>query len=252
MMTNVFNEESFTDIMSHGLSNYTEWDDIGDIPDLVEEYSPNSMDSKRKRNIKLEEAGENSLEIPISMAIEYDGCVVSNSIDIEPNYVPSPLITKIAMTPFPDDKILDFKHVIYNELVANHNNESSLVQPCHVIDNVVLRHGFRFNEKEDPEEKLPELYCGHIKKARLDLEVKTAVFVKDLYKYYLRSCLELLSKYFEKVDKFTYLYDENWPLFEANGSLDEAQRRIRNMKTRARRATPTARRKVAVRRSLQA
>jgi len=49
----------------------------------------------------------------------------------------------------------------------------------------------------------------------------------------LRASVELLSKYFEKRDKYTYLY-EDVPLFLPNGTLEQAEERIRNMKTRAR------------------
>jgi len=139
------------------------------------------------------------------------------------------------MQPFPLEKVNDFKHVIYNLLVENHNNphKSNFVQPCTIEENGVVRTGFCFNEAENPEKKLPELYAQHIRKARLDQEDISSVFVHDLYKFYLRASVELLSKYFEKRDKYTYLY-EDVPLFMANGTLEQAEERIRNMKTRAR------------------
>lgn len=139
------------------------------------------------------------------------------------------------MQAFPIEKVNDFKHVIYNLLVENHNNphKSNFVQPCTLEENGVVRHGFCFNEAENPEKKLPELYAQHIRKARLDQEDISSVFVHDLYKFYLRASVELLSKYFEKRDKYTYLY-EDVPLFLPNGTLEQAEERIRNMKTRAR------------------
>ena len=105
--------------------------------------------------------------------------------------------------------------------------------PCTLEENGVIRHGFCFNEAENPEKKLPELYAQHIRKARLDQEDISSVFVHDLYKFYLRASVELLSKYFEKRDKYTYLYEDT-PLFVPNDTLDHAEERIRNMKTRAR------------------
>jgi len=140
------------------------------------------------------------------------------------------------MDAFPIEKTVDFKHVIYNLLVENNNNpnKSNFVQPCIAMEeNGFIRDGFCFNEAENPEKKLPELYALHIRKARLEEEDINSVFVHDLYKFYLRASVELLSKYFEKRDKYTYLY-EDVPLFLQNGTLEEAEERIRNMKTRAR------------------
>jgi len=139
------------------------------------------------------------------------------------------------MALFPPEKVNDFKHVIYNLLVENFNNpqKHSFVQPCNIEENGVVRTGFCFNENENPEKKLPELYAQHIRKARLEQEDISSVFVHDLYKFYLRASVELLSKYFEKRDKYTYLYEDT-PLFVPGGNLDQAEERIRNMKTRAR------------------
>ncbi len=69
--------------------------------------------------------------------------------------------------------------------------------------------------------------------ASLEKEDQESIFIQDLYKFYLRASVELLSKYFEKRDKYTYLY-EDIALFIAGNSLEEAEERIRNMKTRAR------------------
>lgn len=133
------------------------------------------------------------------------------------------------------EKVTDFKHVIYNLLVDNHNNPEkfSFVQPCAIKEKGDTKIGFCFNEKENPDKKLPELYALHIRKARLDMEDASSVFIQDLYKYYLRACVELLSKYFEKIDKYTYLY-EDLQLFIPNGSLEEAEQRMKAMKTRSR------------------
>jgi len=49
----------------------------------------------------------------------------------------------------------------------------------------------------------------------------------------MRACVELMSKYFEKKDKYTYIYDEV-PLFVANETLEEAENRLKGMKSRAR------------------
>lgn len=139
------------------------------------------------------------------------------------------------MESFPPEKVTDFKHVIYNLLVENHNRlgESTFVQPCIIEEGGIRRTGFYFNEKENPAKKIPELYARHIRKSRLDLEDPSSVFIQDIYKYYLRACVELLSKYFEKLDKYTYL-DDDIPLFVPNGSLEDAESRIKQMKTRAR------------------
>lgn len=49
-----------------------------------------------------------------------------------------------------------------------------------------ILHGFRFNELMQPEKRLPELWAEHMRKARLDVEPSVpAVFVEDLYKFYL-------------------------------------------------------------------
>lgn len=139
------------------------------------------------------------------------------------------------MASFPPESLQDFKHVLYNLLVEQHNNPSAstFLQSCTMEEDGVIRHGFRFNSRQNPEKKLPELYAQHIRKARLDCEDQSSVFIQDLYKYYLRACVELLSKYFEKRDKYTYLYDDI-PLFVTGETLDQAEERIKTMKTRAR------------------
>jgi len=139
------------------------------------------------------------------------------------------------MESFPPESLQDFKHVLYNLLVEAHNNpgKDCLVQPYTVKEHGVVRHGFRFNSRLNPEKKIPELYAQHIKKARLDWEDQSSVFIQDLYRYYMRACVELLSKYFDKRDKYTYLYDDT-PLFVPNESLELAEERIKSMRSRAR------------------
>jgi hypothetical protein len=151
------------------------------------------------------------------------------------NYHLPMLNARMHMESFVPEKVTDFKHVIYNLLVDNHNNPEkfTFVQPCSIKEKGQTKIGFCFNEKENPDKKLPELYALHIRKARLDMEDSTSVFIQDLYKYYLRACVELLSKYFEKLDKYTYLY-EDIHLFLPNGSLEEAEQRMKSMKTRSR------------------
>jgi len=142
------------------------------------------------------------------------------------------------MESFPFEQIVDFKHLIYNLLVENFNDakKCTFCQPVTVIENGVARDGFRFNESENPDKKLPELYAQHIRKADLQRENQSSVFIQDLYKFYLRACVELLSKYFEKKDKYTYLYDDI-QLFIVGGSLSEAESRMSKMGTRQRKVS---------------
>lgn len=136
---------------------------------------------------------------------------------------------------FTTEEVKDFKHIIYNLLVEAHNkpSEETLVQPLTFSEDGDLKYGFRFVLKHHPEKKLPELYAQYIRKVRLDQEDQGSIFVQDLYKYYLRACVELLGKYFEKKDKFTYVFDGT-PLFQPNETLDEAKKRLNKMKTRSR------------------
>jgi hypothetical protein len=57
---------------------------------------------------------------------------------------------------FRPEEVTDFKHLIYNLLVDWHNNPEgeNLVEPCTIIDKGTLRHGFKFNEKRNPDKKL--------------------------------------------------------------------------------------------------
>jgi len=149
---------------------------------------------------------------------------------------PPPPMKRTQMECFPSDRVADFKHLIYNLLVENFNNpkNATFVQPFSMELDGVLRQGFKFTESENPDKRLPELYAQHIRKANLQHENQNSIFIQDLYKYYLRSCVELLSKYFQKVDKYTFLYDDI-PLFIAGGNLDDAEDRISKMGTIQRR-----------------
>jgi len=147
--------------------------------------------------------------------------------------VPPP--RKNHMEWFPAEKVNDFKHLLYNLLADNYNNPevNTLVQPFTVVEAGETRTGFRFNPLDNPERKLPELYAQHIKKARLDLEDQKSVFIQDIYKFYMRACVELMSKYFHKRDKYTYLYDDVM-LFQPGGTLEQAEKRLSAMKSRSR------------------
>jgi len=138
------------------------------------------------------------------------------------------------MQPFPDERLTDFKHIIYNLLVENFNNitynKNTLVQPILYKAESVHKTGFKFNETHNPSKRLAELYAYHIRKCRLDLEPQSSVFIQDLYKFYLRAACELLGKYFQKVNKYTYLYVDE-PLFIAGETLDLAENRIKSMTT---------------------
>jgi len=146
------------------------------------------------------------------------------------------------MEKFPLDKVSDFKHVIYNLLVDHFNDPAStpFVEPVTIVLDGEVRTGFRFPDPCNPDKKLPELYAQHIRRARLDLENQDSIFIQDLYKFYLRACLELLAKYFEKCDKYTFL-DDGVPLFVAGTSLKEAETRMKTMRTRARKRKSAAR-----------
>lgn len=145
------------------------------------------------------------------------------------------------MEKFPVDKVSDFKHVIYNLLVDHYNDPSStpFVEPVTLVLDGEVRTGFRFPDAYNPDKKLPELYAQHIRRARLDMENQDSIFIQDLYKFYLRACLELLAKYFEKCDKYTFL-DDGVPLFVAGTSLKEAEVRMKTMRTRARKRKSAA------------
>jgi hypothetical protein len=157
------------------------------------------------------------------------------------NPVIQPLLPSISaqgesmMDKFPNYQVVDFKHVLYNMLVDHFNNPStpSLIVPVRVEEKGTIRTGFRFNPEQQPEKKLPELYAKFVRKVDLQKENLHTIVAQDIYKFYFRSTMELLTKYFEKRDKFTFL-DEDVPLFVPHGTLDEADLRLRNIKVRGR------------------
>jgi len=156
----------------------------------------------------------------------------TTDLTLDPKTVNVVQNTKL-MERFPLESVTNFKHVIYNLLVDYYNTHSSksLVKPCQFKDKEgETREGFCFNESECPEKKIAELYGKYIRKTDIEIEDQSSVIIQDIYKFYLRACTELLSKYFEKIDKYTYLYDD-LPLFKAGGSLFEAETRIKNMKS---------------------
>lgn len=165
---------------------------------------------------------------------------VSNNTP-NPLFVSSELLNSlpsqsVVMEKFPPYQIVDFKHVIYNLLVDQHNNPDvpSFIVPIRIegTDGTV-RTGFRFETNQDPEKNLAKLYAKFVRKVDLERENLHSIVAQDLCKYYFRSTLELLAKYFEKKDKLTFL-DQDVPLFIAGGSLDEADLRLRNIKVRSR------------------
>jgi len=145
-------------------------------------------------------------------------------------------IPRTRMESFPEDEVVDFKHVIYNLLVDSYNNpdnRESLVESVVVKEGDQERRGFRFNQNLDLHKKLPILYARHIRKADLEKENQESVFIQDLYKFYLRATLELLGKYFEKRGKYTYLWG-TVALFVPGENLKEASLRVKGMKTKTR------------------
>jgi len=161
---------------------------------------------------------------------------------VPPPPPPTIIEKKPMMEKFPLDKVSDFKHVIYNLLVDHYNNPELVpfIEPVQIVLDGEVRTGFRFPENYNPEKKLPELYAQHIRRARLDLENQDSIFIQDLYKFYLRAVLELLAKYFEKCDKYTFL-DDDAPLFVPGTSLKEVEARMKTMRTRARKRKSASR-----------
>jgi len=148
------------------------------------------------------------------------------------NYKEEP--ENLQMDRFAEEQIRDFKHVVYNLLVDTYNEAATpVISTCTVVEDGAIRNGFRLTYPDKASKRLSELYAQHVRKARLDNQDPTSVFTQDLYKFYFRACIELLSKYFQKKDKFTYLYDDV-PLFVPGGSLIDAEKRIRNMVSRSR------------------
>jgi len=202
-------------------ADFTDW--LSRIPEEIQAHAPNNQ--LMEHPLPVEEALK--LEAHNSEMFCRPSDVIPSASEQDGGFH--------LMASFPPESLQDFKHVLYNLLVENHNNPSAstFVQPCTMEEEGVIRQGFRFNSRQNPEKKLPELYAQHIRKARLDCEDHSSVFIQDLYKYYLRACVELLSKYFEKRDKYTYLYDDI-PLFMIGETLDQAEERIKTMRTRSR------------------
>lgn len=153
------------------------------------------------------------------------------------NSIPVPVLTTVAnnnkkrMEKFSPEKVVDFKHVVYNLLVDYFNDpiNGSFAQPLQVEEKGVKRHGFCFNPELHPEKRIPELYSEYIRKDRLDLQDSRCVCIQDLYKFYFRAAMELLGKYFTKHGKYAFLYKEV-PLFVSEGSLEDASARIKQIK----------------------
>jgi len=146
------------------------------------------------------------------------------------------------MEKIPLHQVTHWKHVIYNELVDNHNNPDTN-HFCTPYQNRFLnqrgeledRKGFRFDVSQAPQRRLAELWAQHEKSKKLEDTMLPQIFKEDLYKFYLRACLDLLAKYFIKQDKFTFVYDDV-PLFVPNGSLDDALARIKTISARSRKS----------------
>jgi len=135
------------------------------------------------------------------------------------------------MPMFSAESVTDFKKVVYNLLVEHHNGDSNFVYPIQVtLKDGEIKDGFTFNGDEDPEKFLPELYSKHVRKFDLTSEDYTKISIKDLYKYYKRSCMELLSKYFIKLDDSTFIY-ESTALFVVGSTLRDAELRIARLGT---------------------
>jgi len=189
------------------------------------------------QSVPISSSSNSGIPVNISAPIHLPSIKVENvnnemMVESDPKQVP--MLPK--MDSFSPDQIVDFKHLIYNLLVESFNNpdRECFVIPCAFeIADGIFRDGFQFNESMNPDKRLPELYAQHIRKANLQLENQESVFIQDLYKFYLRACLELLAKYFEKRDKYTFLYDDI-PLFVPGDTLEQAEMRMSKMGTRQR------------------
>jgi len=106
---------------------------------------------------------------------------IINSMEVEVP-VPSKVFSNSAkeeMSKFPDESVVDFKRLIYNLLVENYNNPSTsiFIKPVSVEVFGVIRYGFKFNEKEDPEKKNFQNYMQNI--------LEKQIFRKRIKKAYL-------------------------------------------------------------------
>jgi len=143
-----------------------------------------------------------------------------------------PLVFVTQRRKFPENQIKNMKHVIYNLLVDGLENtgENVLVKP---IVEGGLHRGFELVNGETTKRKLAELYAFHVRKVNLLFENEHSLAIRDLYKFYTRDCLQLMSKYFERKgrDKFYYI---DIPLYVENDTLEKAEDRILMMRTKDR------------------
>eukprot|EP01119_Soliformovum_irregulare_P008213 TRINITY_DN2130_c0_g1_i1.p1 TRINITY_DN2130_c0_g1~~TRINITY_DN2130_c0_g1_i1.p1 ORF type:complete len:263 (+),score=22.99 TRINITY_DN2130_c0_g1_i1:66-854(+) len=136
-----------------------------------------------------------------------------------------------TMQKFLPSETADWKHVLYNLLVENHNqvDKNTLLIPCQAMFKGKLCHGFHINSAIDSKKLLAELYAFHLKGIRL-----TETNVEEgIYKKYLRSALQLISKYFSNAGPGTYVYGKV-PLFVPNEAIQDAAVRLRSLDTRQR------------------
>jgi len=148
---------------------------------------------------------------------------------------------KSTMEKIPPCQVTQWKHVLYNLLVDNHNSPKvhTFCRPYtvrkldEVIGTVVERKGFRFDVKQNPSKKLAEMWALYEKRKDLSVSTLPEVFKVDIYKSYLRSCLDLMAKYFEKEDKWTFLYYET-PLFLPNETLCDGLARLKILPAKGR------------------
>lgn len=132
------------------------------------------------------------------------------------------------MEPFPDHRVVHWKYVLYNLLVENYNSDdkNTLAVPCEVSKNGKSLQGFTLNQALDPKKRLAELYSLYVRKEDITTEDYSSPFVQDLYKYYLRCALQLMTKFFVKAGPWTYLYDDV-TLFIPDEDLNSAEMRLR-------------------------
>eukprot|EP01119_Soliformovum_irregulare_P025787 TRINITY_DN963_c0_g1_i1.p1 TRINITY_DN963_c0_g1~~TRINITY_DN963_c0_g1_i1.p1 ORF type:complete len:307 (+),score=43.31 TRINITY_DN963_c0_g1_i1:104-922(+) len=140
------------------------------------------------------------------------------------------------MQSFPTTCVMDWKHVLYNLLVENHNSPdgNTILVPCQVESNGELKSGFYINADHDPKKRLAEIYALHIRKDDLVKMDVDSSLRDDLYRYYLRCALQLMTKYFQKAGPWTYLFDGT-PLFVPNETIHDAASRLKTLETRQRR-----------------
>jgi len=93
------------------------------------------------------------------------------------------------------------------------------------------REGLDFvSTKNDPCKLLAEMYADRTRGQKLDHLNGESVLVQDLYKFYARSCVEVLRKYFLKIDDYVFLYkDPDSPLFVPNETIEEAKERLKGI-----------------------